>query len=219
MNIYSGKKIFLFQHCAILWQPKQTKTVGSSPPGPQRPSPLQRPAHAPHPLSSVRDETGRRPRGPLFSLLSPVHKQTASCFLAFVSVCVWYQMSRLGAWAWRGGVITGGPICPQTDWSFDFLHYLQLLTMFSPSLSLNLFIHKMGTIIMSLHGYFEDNVCKTLDTKQWSSFATFFFQFLRGAVSDSGMAHSKCQFPFVYSSRCQDNYTVCVFFAWYLFIH
>ena len=89
-------------------------------------------------------------------------------------------MSHLGVWAQRRAeVITGGPPAlgagPSDRQKVQpRLHYLQLLTMFFlPPLNLNLFIYKTGIIVLSLQGYFEDNVCKVLDTKQRGNFMIF----------------------------------------------
>lgn len=71
----------------------------------------------PSPVSGMK--WGWWPRGLLSSLLSPFHKQTASFWLAFVSVSEWHLISHLGAWAQsRGEAVTGGPICPW-DRRFD----------------------------------------------------------------------------------------------------
>ena len=92
---------------------------------------------------------------------SPLHKQTESCFLVCVCVCVCVFgiiMSHLGVWAWRKGeVITGGPICPwcsalQTESNFN--PDQAVCNFWQCSYLINLFIHTMGTITISLQVYF-----------------------------------------------------------------
>lgn len=136
---------------SLSWQ-----TVGLSP---SKTTGTQGPVHVPPPpLSNFRDEMWMVAKGT--ALLSSFPLSTSRQRLAFLLVCVCVCHHNESSWCLsmeKGEVITGGPICPwcsalQTESNFNPDH--AVCNFWQCSYLINLFIHTMGTITISLQGYF-----------------------------------------------------------------